>query len=270
MGLKSWLKGSQTVKKTRAFTLIELLVVIAIIALLLSVLLPALRKAKLQAQAVICRSNLKQWGIVWSIYLNDHNSRFPWGNYGNKDIGQTADVGSWPTALGKYYDQIENFRFCPAATKTVAPRSFRAYDTGTDDWHASGSYGINEWVHYPTRNISGKEFFWGTNTVKKAGRVPLFAESSWWKIKLPRPDNPPPPLADYEPGEFGDIPYRGLARACVDRHNKECNILFMDFSARPIGLKQLWVLPWYKGWEANPDIFDRNFWPDWMQHMEGP
>ena len=259
-------------KKNHAFTLIELLVVISIIALLLSVILPSLGKAKAAAKAVICRSNLKQWGLVWYIYLEDHNNKFPWGNYGNKDIGQTPEMGSWPTALGAYYDQIEEFRFCPAATKTDAPRSFRAYDvTAADDsvsWHASGSYGINEWVHHPTRNVDKGAPFWGTNSVPQAGRVPLMAESNWWKIKLPRPDNPPPPFADYGSDEYGDIPYRGLARACVDRHNSKCNILFMDSSVRPVDLKKLWVLPWHKGWVPNPEIYNRDFWPEWMQSMK--
>jgi len=259
-------------KKKYGFTLIELLVVIAIIAILLSVLLPALKKAKGQAQTVICRSNLKQWGVLWSIYLNDYNNKFPWGNYGNK-VNETSANGSWPTALGGYYDNQVDFRFCPAAMRTDAPRSFRAYDlTSTvDDWHSSGSYGINEWVHLPTRNVSDKHFFWGTNTVKNAGRVPLFSESFWWKIKKPMANQPPPPEDDYTVEQYPEtsgIEYRGLARACVNRHNQKCNILFMDFSAQPVGLKQLWILPWHRDWIPDPQIYDRTFWPQWMQPMK--
>ncbi len=63
--------------RRKAFTLVELLVVISVIALLLSVLMPALQKAKLSAEAVICRTNLKQYGVATTIYLGDNSYTFP-------------------------------------------------------------------------------------------------------------------------------------------------------------------------------------------------
>lgn len=69
-------------KAKQGFTLIELLVVIAIIAMLLAIVVPALRRAKESAWNVICRNNLKQYGLAGKMYTEDYDALFPnaWGS----------------------------------------------------------------------------------------------------------------------------------------------------------------------------------------------
>jgi prepilin-type N-terminal cleavage/methylation domain-containing protein len=113
-----------------AFTLIELLVVIAIIAILAAMLLPALARAKQKGQQAVCLSNLKEIGVAFVMYLNDHDDHFP----DRRDLKSSLPGGYHPWTTWPPSDpragwaatvlQSENPNFnvwsCPAAVNSPA------------------------------------------------------------------------------------------------------------------------------------------------------
>jgi prepilin-type N-terminal cleavage/methylation domain-containing protein/prepilin-type processing-associated H-X9-DG protein len=99
----------------RGFTLIELLVVVAIIALLISILLPALGRARQQGKEAVCRSSLHQLALATTYYADDNQNRLPWMRGAPPEFnGYPFDQGLQYIYLFPYVKDVKNFT-CPAA-----------------------------------------------------------------------------------------------------------------------------------------------------------
>ena len=120
----------------KAFTLIELLVVIAILGLIVALLFPAMGRVREGARRAQCANNLRQHGIAWYLYLDDHDEMFPaWGNppiqcdqltFGGK-VGGVTPYSNYTAAmrpLNRYLDvnntSSADIFHCPDDTKVFA------------------------------------------------------------------------------------------------------------------------------------------------------
>lgn len=147
-------------KKKYCFTLIELLVVIAIIAVLASMLLPALGRARESAHSIACVNNEKQIGLAMTFYANDYNDYQIPGRFLYTPV--TGGWGNWSCILDRLYTGNTSLFHCPAEP------DFEWDEVNNKD-AANTSYGIAicTWGYEPYTDLAACNSHVG-NAVKRS------------------------------------------------------------------------------------------------------
>ena len=247
------------------FTITELLVVVGLIAVLISLLLPVLGRARAAAQATACLSNLRQMTTAWTIYLTENRGRLPEYVFYTPMQPDVAYRSYWLGILDGYRVRGDAL-LCPAANEPI-PYSQPLKGAGnvahawsgklmsasvaklTPKIYREGSYGYNQRLT-AGGGYGADERATGIAAVKPLSEVPVFFDSTFLDA---RPDNghpaapvqPPPDLRgdNYPPG----VPDHW--RFLIARHGRAINVAMADGSATRVPLEDVYLLRWSGRWQ---------------------
>jgi len=249
----------------------------------MAILMPALRKAKRQAQAVICQSNLKEWGLVFALYAQDNEDSFPQSVAGN---GVNAEDAWILGATLPYYKELD-MRMCPSTRSLDRPPAayqhggtftewgpFPPSEKGTEWWDylASGSYAFNEWCADPP---AGRTTFWQSlscdNAIRKTttrgtDKIPLVLDSVYVDTAVRDTDAAPSNDEHSRDVYSASWDTNAMKFYCIDRHSGGINGVFVDMHTQHVGIKQLWKFKWHRNFQLG--VGPAGGWPTWTNRYK--
>jgi prepilin-type processing-associated H-X9-DG protein len=250
-------------------------------------MLPALGRAKSKAKSTQCLSNLRQWGLVWVFYTDEHHGKFSDGD----TVGWAR--GEWVRALAKHYREKPYLLFCPEANQRRAggsvvtetrlpldtpesqlaeyggPRTAYNFPSFAEDQTPTqlvSSYGGNNWIYNAKSDIQGRrrQDHWGSFEVPEStSEIPLFMDAMW------RGGGPDHRVAakDQAPTYNGQWINAGAESAhfAIARHGRGINIAFFDHSVRPITRPmKIWTFKWHRTYQRHGIERNKTL-PNWMK-----
>jgi prepilin-type processing-associated H-X9-DG protein len=254
--------------KSRAnLTKKDLFVVLGCVVFLLVNLGAIGSRGRRRAKEAVCICNLKQWGVIWKSYTDDHDGYFAERGGGGWSWEPPEGMNGWEYISEPYYKN-HKILLCPEAVKPYDYGGKPPFASWMDEnGEYNGSYCLNLWVANGDED-GGSHFndrCWRTPYTRRAAYAPLLLDGNWKDAQSYFTDEPPPYYGFWWTPNADE-----MRRVCVDRHNEGVNGVFLDLSVRKIGLKELWVTDWHKLWQQDYEgwLDTRNIdWPLWMNDM---
>ncbi|MBI9015860.1 MAG: type II secretion system protein [Phycisphaerae bacterium] len=263
-------------KSKKGFTLIELLVVISIIALLVSILMPALAKAREKAKDVVCKSQLKQWGLAVFQYAEDNN-----GSLMEYSYGMPKGVGMWYYILGSYIGDANiqtqgntaltgaaEILSCPSADRPATSDyafggvnkrwawSYFQGDSAREHPPIQASYMLNNWVTNSTslKNNPQQAPLLFIKYTKMHNDTPMISDGIWvdnfFSNNVDINDNG----TLVEPLTHLNGTNTRAGRMLIARHGRSINIVVADNHVERMELEKVGQYHWANGDGLKPDI----------------